>query len=182
MTEPSETPSADPPCGPEDAEFARSVYDQLRLIARQRLSREGPGHTLQATALVNEAYLKLSKHASLSQLHRGQFFAAAAEAMRRILIDHARTKHREKRGGGARRALVDVAELSHDFDPEETLALNDAICRLEMEDPQAAQVVKLRFFAGLSVQETSEALQVSERTVKRDWQFARAWLFKSLQQ
>lgn len=177
MTSANDPASASPD---GDSQFEKEVYDLLRVIARHRLSTENPGHTLQPTALVNEAYLKMVKNTSLAGLNRGQFLAAAAEAMRRILIDHARTKRREKRGGGIRRSLIDVAELSRDFDPEETLALNEAICRLEESDPQAAQVVKLRFFAGLSVEETASTLRVSERTVKRDWQFARAWLFKSL--
>jgi RNA polymerase sigma factor (TIGR02999 family) len=179
MTDPGK-PSTPKPA-PDSGELLEAVYDQLRTIARHRLSTENAGHTLQATALVNEAYLKLQQHSSVFQLDRGRFVTAAAEAMRRILIDHARTKRRDKRGGGAKRAIMDVADLATDADPEQTLALDDAICRLEETDPQAAQVVKLRFFAGLSVEETAQAIGISDRTVKRDWQFARAWLFKALQ-
>lgn len=165
------------------------VYEQLRAIARRRLAGEQAGHTLQPTALVNEAYLKLSRNPSLFGLEKSRFLLAAAEAMRRILIDHARTRNREKRGGAganphaARRRrdpLADVSELAVDFDPDQTLALNEALCRLEQLDDQAAQVVKLRFFAGLSVEETAEAMAVSPRTVKRDWAFARAWLYEAL--
>jgi RNA polymerase sigma factor (TIGR02999 family) len=158
------------------------VYEQLRAIARNRIASEAPGHTLQATALVHEAYMKLCLSGSGFQLNdRAQFVIMAAEAMRRVLIDHARGKHRVKRGGGvAKRALADVADLAIDDDPDQIMALDEAIRRFEQEDKQAAQVVKLRFFAGLSVAETAEALGLSERTVKRDWQFARAWLFRAL--
>jgi RNA polymerase sigma factor (TIGR02999 family) len=162
----------------------QNVYEQLRSIARKRLAGEQPGHTLQATALVHEAYLKLSNNPSIFRLERARFMLAAAEAMRRILIDHARTKKRDKRGGkrvaGKREPLADVADLAQDFDPDETLALDEAICRLQDLDAQAAQVVKLRFFAGLSVEETAETIGISPRTVKRDWAFARAWLFDAL--
>jgi RNA polymerase sigma factor (TIGR02999 family) len=164
-----------------DEALLDAVYDQLRAIARHRLAGEAPGHTLQATALVNEAYLKLSQNPSVFALERSRFMMAAAEAMRRVLIDHARTRKRDKRGGpGVRRQLIDVADLASDLDADQTLALDDAIRRLEQEDAQAAAVVKLRFFAGLSVEETAGALGISDRTVKRDWQFARAWLFQQL--
>ena len=165
-----------------DDKLLGEVYDQLRAIARRRLAQESPGHTLQATALVNEAYLKLREHASLKEMDEARFMLAAAQAMRRILVDHARTRDRVKRGGGeAKRVLTDVAELALDQDPDQILALDDAIHRLEQEDAQCAAVVKLRFFTGLSVPETAKALGISERTVKRDWQYARAWLFKTLQ-
>jgi len=167
---------------PHSEVLLNSVYEQLRSIARHRLANESAGHTLQATALVHEAFLKLSNNPSNFSLDRARFVMAAAEAMRRILIDHARTRKREKRGGPTmKRALLDVADLAADFDSEQALALDEAICRLEAQDVQAAQVVKLRFFAGLSVEETADVLQISPRTVKRDWQFARAWLFDALQ-
>jgi RNA polymerase sigma factor (TIGR02999 family) len=162
------------------AELLAQVYDQLRAIARQRLAMEAPGHTLQATALVNEAYLKLQDHPSLKNCQHAQFLHVAAEAMRRVLVDHARTKKRIKRGGGARRDITDVASLAADEDPQQILSLDDAIRRFEGVDPQAASVVKLRFYAGLSIDEVADALGVSSRTVKRDWQFARAWLFDAL--
>ena len=184
-------PPASPPqtshvAGPEDQQTKEAllaqVYEQLRAIARNRIATEAPGHTLQATALVHEAYMKLCvSGTSFKVANRSQFVMMAAEAMRRVLIDHARGRNRVKRGGGvARRAPADVADLAADQDGEQIMALDEAIRRFEQQDPQAAQVVKLRFFAGLSVVETAECLGLSERTVKRDWQFARAWLFRAL--
>jgi RNA polymerase sigma factor (TIGR02999 family) len=166
----------------EDDAVLAAVYDQLRAIARRRLAGEAAGHTLQATALVHEAYVKLSGNPSIFQLEKARFMFAAAEAMRRILIDHARTRKRAKRGGPAvrRQPLLDVADLAGDVDPDQTLALDEAIRRLQEQDAQAARVVELRFFAGLSVEETAEVLGVSPRTVKRDWAFARAWLYEAL--
>jgi RNA polymerase sigma factor (TIGR02999 family) len=166
-----------------DSALLEQVYDQLRAIARARLAREAPGHSLQATELVHEAFLKLQHHPSILTSDRGRFFGAAAEAMRRILIDHARTKGRAKRGGGRKRSvsdIADVAQLAAETDAEQILALDEAVHRLEREEPQAAAVVKLRFFAGLSVPEVAEITNLSERTVKREWQFARAWLFRAL--
>lgn len=166
-----------------DKQLLAQVYDQLRAIARARLAKESPNHSLQATELVHEAFLKLQHHPSIMQADRGRFFGAAAEAMRRILIDHARTKGRAKRGGGIKRSasdIADVAQLAAETDPDQILALDEAICRLETEEPQAAQVVKLRFFTGLSVAETAEVTGLSERTVKREWQFARAWMYRAL--
>lgn len=160
--------------------FTGRVYDQLRVIARARLAGERAGHSLQATELVHEAFLKLRQNEALGRGDQGAFFRAAAEAMRRILIDHARGKGRAKRGGGARRVLRDVAELAQEQDSEQILALEEAVCRLEQEEPQAALVLKLRFYAGMSVPEAAEATGLSERTVKREWQYARAWLFRAL--
>ena len=171
----SSRPSRDAP------DLSQQVYDQLRAIARARLAREGPGHTLQATALVNEAYLKLQSHPSVIVGDRGLFFRAAANAMRQILIDHARSRGSVRRGGSLRRSFIDVAELAAEQDPAEILALDDAIGRLESQEPQAAQVMKLRFFTGLSVEETASVLGLSERTVKREWQFARAWLYREME-
>lgn len=132
--------------------------------------------------------MKLSQHSSIMALERSRFLFAAAEAMRRILIDHARTRGRQKRGGpNAKKSALDIsnlsdlAELAQSEDPDQIVVLDESIQRLEKEDAQAAQVVKLRFFAGLSVEETASVLGVSERTVKREWQFARAWLFRALQ-
>jgi RNA polymerase sigma factor (TIGR02999 family) len=163
-----------------DAAFLSEVYDQLRVLARARLANERDGHSLQATELVHEAFLKIRSSRALAGNDRAAFFRAAAEAMRRILIDHARGKGRAKRGGGARRVLSDVAELAQEQDSEQILALEEALCRLEQEEPQAALVLKLRFYAGMSVPETAEATGLSERTVKREWQYARAWLFRAL--
>jgi RNA polymerase sigma factor (TIGR02999 family) len=147
-----------------------------------RLASQPPGHTLQATALVHEAYLKLQNHPSVFGLERAHFFRVAAEAMRQILIDHARSRGRQKRGGSARRiAVADIAELAAEQDPEEILALDEALRRFEQLEPRSAEVVKLRFFAGLSVEEVSEVTGLSVRTVNREWKFARAWLFKALE-
>jgi RNA polymerase sigma factor (TIGR02999 family) len=158
------------------------VYDQLRAIARARMANERPGHSLQATALVHEAYLKLQNHPSILHADRGRFFQAAAEAMRRILIDHARTRGRAKRGGGMKRIaeLADVAQLAEDQDSDQVVAVDEAIHRLEQEEPHSAQVLKLRFYSGLTIAETAEVLGLSERTIRREWQFARAWLFDAL--
>jgi len=171
------------PCpAPPDssAGLLEQVYSELRAVAGAQLAREGPGHTLQATALVHEVFLKLQRHPSLIEFDASRFFDAAAQAMRRILIDHARTRGRMKRGGGMRREFTDVADLAADHDPHEILALDEAIDRLEKSEPQAARVVKLRFFAGLSVPETARIMGLSERTIKREWRFARAWLFHAL--
>jgi RNA polymerase sigma factor (TIGR02999 family) len=162
------------------------VYAQLRAIAQNRLNDESPGHTLQATALVHEAWLKLCQRGSVMALDRRRFVIAAAEAMRRVLIDHARTRDRAKRGGGGGAVqpsatdVGDILDLAAEHDPEQIVALERAVCRLEQEHPQAAEVVKLRFFAGLSVVETAECLAISDRTVKRLWRFARAWLFRAI--
>jgi RNA polymerase sigma factor (TIGR02999 family) len=158
------------------------VYDQLRAIAKQRMAGERRDHTLQATALVHEAYLRLSARPDLSFEDPACFYAAAAEAMRRILIEHARAAGREKRGGSRRRVglPLNVVDLAADVDPEEILTLEDAIRRLAQEDPEVAKVVNLRFFAGLSVDETASALGVSASSVDRDWAYARAWLRRAI--
>ena len=166
-----------------DAPLLDAVYDQLRAIAKHRLANESPAHTLQPTALVHEAWLKLGGRESVMALDRPRFLMAAAEAMRRVLIDHARGRDRAKRGGGAKRSVVelaDIATLAADADPDQIIALEDAMIALTARDRQAARVVQLRFFAGLSVEETAACLGLSDRTVKRDWQFARAWLFDKL--
>jgi RNA polymerase sigma factor (TIGR02999 family) len=153
------------------------VYEQLRQAAQRDLGRERAGHTLSATALVHEAYLKLVGPREVSWASRGHFYAAAAEAMRRILLDHARARGR--RGGVARplAELVDVAALSA-ADPEQIVAVDEAFGRLEREDPEAAAVVRLRFYAGLSVDEAAEALGLSPRTAARLWSYARAVLYR----
>ena len=163
------------------ADLSRQVYEQLRAIARAKLAQQSPGHTLQATALVHEAFLKLRDHPSIVSAEPARFYQAAAQAMRQILIDHARARGRIKRGGNLRREFADVAELADEQDPAQIMALDEAISRLEQQEPRAAEVVNLRFFAGLTVEETALALGLSERTVKREWQFARAWLFQALE-
>jgi RNA polymerase sigma factor (TIGR02999 family) len=151
------------------------VYDQLRKIAQQRMGEERAGHTLQATALVHDAYLRLVGDTQIHWQGRAHFFAAAAEAMRKILIDHARKKGTAKRGGGLQ-SIAGVLDLASDQKIGDALALDDLILRLEKEDAKIAAVVRLRFYAGLSIQETAEVLGVSERTIKRDWTYARTWL------
>ncbi len=157
------------------------VYQELRRLSASYLRRERPGQTLQATALVHEAYLRLVDHDAARRWDsRGHFFAAAAEAMRRILVEHARKRARVKRGGNPIRTSLSDVNLATEQDPEAILALDAAIRRLREQDPTAADVVQLRFFAGLSVEETARTLDLSERTVKREWAFARAWLYEAL--
>lgn len=158
------------------------VYTRLLAIARRRLRDERTAHTLQATALVHEAWLKLNSDRPLEIVDRGQFFFAAAEAMRRILIDHARKRGAAKRGHGARLLNIEnVLDLANDKNISDALALDDLILRLEQEDAQAARVVRLRFYVGLSIDETAAALGVGPRSVDRDWAFARAWLQREWQ-
>lgn len=156
------------------------VYDELRVIARARMREERAGHTLDATALVHEAYMKLVGNEGPGWRCRAQFFHTAAEAMRRILIDHARKRNSLKRGGGKRGLALDVADLGADDSVEELLAVDDALERLEREDARAAEVVRLRYFAGLSVEETAAMLETSDRTVMRDWAYARARMIQLL--
>jgi RNA polymerase sigma factor (TIGR02999 family) len=163
-------------------ELSETIFRELHAMARQRLAAQRAGHTLQPTALVNEAWLKLRGHFQMDKPSPA-FFKTAADAMRQILIDHARGKKRLKRGGGAQRDDRDIGEVADNSDPadfDQILSLNEALSRLEQLDAQSAEVVKLRFFCGLSVEETAEALGISDRTVKREWQFARAWLAKEL--
>jgi RNA polymerase sigma factor (TIGR02999 family) len=155
------------------------VYQQLRNLARQRMANERPGHTLQATALVHEVYLKLLG-GEAPWANQKQFFFAAAEAMRQILIDHARARAGQKRGGGRKRVPLSGLDLASDEQIPQILALDEAISRLEKISPDVAAVVRLRFYAGLSVEETAEALGISPRTVKREWTYARARLFREL--
>ena len=153
------------------------VYDELRRLAADKLGRENPGQTLQPTALVHEAYLRLIDVDKTREWNgRTHFFAAAAEAMRRILVDRARQKNSQKRGG--ERARIDFREdLLADIDhSDEVLAVHDALAHLAAVDPQAAELVKLRYFAGLSIDETADAMNISPRSVDRLWAYARAWL------
>ncbi len=162
------------------AELLPLVYDQLRGIARARMSDERAGHTLQATALVHEAYARLVGPNEVKWESRAHFFRVAAEAMRRILIDHARKRNSQKRGGDRERLPISVVDLATEYDPERVLEFDEALTTLAREDERAAEIVQLRFFAGLSVQETCEAMALSERTVMREWAFARARLFELL--
>jgi RNA polymerase sigma factor (TIGR02999 family) len=157
------------------------VYDELRRLAAQKLAQEKPGQTLEATALVHEAYLRLVDVEQVKDWDsRGHFFAAAAEAMRRILIDNARRHRTQKRGRGLDR--IEPAELASlpGEDPVDLLALDDALQQLEEQHPHKAQVVKLRFFAGCTLEETAQLLSISRATAQRHWAFARAWLFGKL--
>jgi RNA polymerase sigma factor (TIGR02999 family) len=157
------------------------VYDELRKLAAQRLSREKPGQTLQATALVHEAYLRLVGPSDDRRWdNRGHFFAAAAEAMRRILVEAARRKRREKHGGDRNRVpLDDIAQAAPDR-RHDLLALDAALTRLATEDSQAARLVELRHFAGLTTAEAAQALEISPRTADRIWAYARAWLHREV--
>jgi RNA polymerase sigma factor (TIGR02999 family) len=162
-------------------ELLSLVYTHLHSIARARMAQERPGHTLQATALVHEAYLRVLGEHKLAWNGRAHFFHVAAEAMRRLLIEHARRRARTKRGGDRQRVPLNVLDLAAEPDEQQILALDGALGRLEAVDAQAAEVVRLRFFAGLSVEQSAEALNLSARTIKRDWAFARAWLHQALQ-
>jgi len=160
------------------------VYEPLRAAAERQLRAERAGHTLEATALVHEAFLKLCGPRDVPWQSRAHFFAAAAEAMRRILVDHARQKATLRRGGpDARRAAIDLCGLPDPRSERQAaglLELDDAIARLQRVDPDAAEVVRLRYFAGLSVDDTAAAMGVSAPTVKRTWAFARGWLHEAL--
>ena len=156
------------------------VYDELRRLAAQRMAGETPGQTLQATALVHEAWLRLGGDDQPGWQNRAHFFAAAAEAMRRILIDNARRKNYLRHGGGAERVNLDGLDLAANVADEQLLALSEALDRLAAHDATKAQVVKLRFFAGLTNEQVARVLGVSEPTVKRHWAYARAWLFREM--
>ena len=157
------------------------VYDELRRLAAHKMAHEKPGQTLQATALVHEAYLRLVNVEKAQHWDsRGHFFAAAAEAMRRILINRARDKNRLKRGGRLRKLNLDHIEIALDAPDDELLAINEALERLAEENQACADLVKLRFFAGLSVKDAAVALGISESTADRHWAYARAWLFEAL--
>ena len=157
------------------------VYQELRQLAAQRLAQEKPGQTLEATALVHDAYLRLVEGGQSQHWNsRGHFFAAAAEAMRRILVDNARRKGRLKRGGARQRVELDDPRLGYTEPVEELLAVDEALERLACEDPQAAQLVKLRYFAGLSIEDAAEVVGFSRSTAYEHWAYARAWLHRHL--
>ena len=157
------------------------VYDELRRLAAARLAAEPSGNTLQPTALVHEAYLRLVGAPDGKQWdHRGHFFAAAAEAMRRLIVENARRKKRHKHGGDRRRVSLEMAESVVEAPSEDLLALDEALTRLTAHDPIKAEVVKLRFFAGLTMSEVAQALGISVPTAERYWAFARTWLYAEL--
>jgi RNA polymerase sigma-70 factor, ECF subfamily len=156
------------------------VYEQLRLIAVRRLRGERPDHTLQATALVHEAYMRLAGQREVRWQNRAQFFAVASQAMRRILVDYARTQRRTKRGGNQVRVRLDDVSIPSPQISEEILAVDESLRRLEEFDPRLARIVELRYFSGLTTEEAAEALDVSAKTVIREWNVARAWLLAEL--
>jgi RNA polymerase sigma factor (TIGR02999 family) len=159
------------------------VYAELHALASRYLSRERRDHTLQTTALVHEAYLKLAGQRDVDWQNRAHFFGIAAQVMRRILVDHARHDRRQKRGGGAPHVPLEVADppsAAPPLDVADAYAIDQVLCRLEALDPQQGRVVELRYFGGMTVEETAEVMGVSPATVKRDWSVARAWLYREL--
>jgi RNA polymerase sigma factor (TIGR02999 family) len=183
QSDPADIPQAVLPT-PDDrsvSELLPLVYEQLRALARRQIAGERPGHTLTATALVHEAHLRLADGRRLPWASEAHFYVAAAEAMRQILLDHARSRNRVKRGGKRRRAPLNVLDLAAAPDPEEILALDEQLRRLGEHRPDAAAVVRLRFFAGLTVDRTAEVLGQSPRQVDRLWSYARAWMYRELE-
>lgn len=156
------------------------VYEELRSMAHRRMAHERPDHTLQATALVNEVYLKLNDERAAQWKNRAQFFAVAAQMMRHILVDHARQHARAKRGGGAQEVTLDEAMLVSKEKSDEVIAVDEALRKLEEFDKRKSEVATMRLFAGRTAEETAEALNVSVATVMREWKFARAWLRNEL--
>lgn len=156
------------------------VYDELRRVARAQLAREAPGHTLSTTALVHEAYLRLAGVTQLQWRDRNHFLSMAARAMRRVLVDYARQRRAARRGGGARAVTLDDAVQAAEQQADTLLELDEALGRLDRLNPRLAQVVELRFFGGLTEDETADVLAVAARTVRRDWVKARGWLYGEL--
>lgn len=192
-SQPDQTPSVTGrPTTADRAFWVRVLYSELRALAQSELDSERRNHTLSATALVNEAYLKLAQPGTTTEgggglrpaIDRGSFFGLAAQAMRRILVDHARGKRRQKRGGGRPVAggerLGYIADPDQDGSPLDAVALDEALNRLVLEHQDAARVVELRFFAGLTDQEIATIMQLNERTVRRHWTFAKAWLAREI--
>ena len=162
------------------ADLLPVVYEELRRLAANKLAKEAPGQTLQTTALVHEAWLRLTKDQNVSWHGRGHFFAAAAEAMRRILIEKARWKRAVRHGGGQQRVEIEDMELASAANDEQLLALNDALDKLTAQNPRQAELVKLRYFVGMTLEEAAAALGISPRTADNYWAHARAWLFHEL--
>lgn len=157
------------------------VYEELRKLASYKMAHEASGHTLQPTALVHEAWLRLTGNQNQKWDSRGHFFAAAAEAMRRILIDKARRKKALRHGGDLHRTEIDLVNLTAPGQDDELLEVNDALQKFAAQDKQKAELVKLRYFAGMTIEQAAEVLGVSEPTAKRHWAYARAWLFREIQ-
>ena len=158
------------------------VYEELRKLASYKMAHEAAGHTLQPTALVHEVWLRLAGAENQRWQNRGHFFAAAAEAMRRILIERARRRQRIRHGGGQNRVDIDEVEIAASGSDERLLQIHEALDRLAVEDPVKAEVVKMRFFVGMADREVAEVLGLSERTVERHWAFAKLWLFRAIQE
>ncbi|MEP6818355.1 MAG: sigma-70 family RNA polymerase sigma factor [bacterium] len=156
------------------------IHEELRRLARHYMSRERPGHTLQTTALVNEAYIRLVNRKGVHWQNRAHFFAIAAQVMRTILVDHARSQAYAKRGGGAHRIELDEAMIVSQDRAAEVVALDDALKTLADFDPQQSRIVELRFFGGLTIEEAAEVLDLSPATIKREWSTAKAWLYREL--
>lgn len=156
------------------------VYEELRRLAAAKMSREAPGHTLQPTALVHEAWLRLVGNENAKWDGRAHFFAAAAEAMRRILVERARRKHAARHGAGKQRVDLDEQDIAAPNDSEQLIAVNDALEKLTIRDKSKADLVKLRYFAGMTLEETAKVLGISEPTAKRQWAFAKAWLHREI--
>src|SRR5215813_2214449 len=156
------------------------VHSELRRIARRYMARERPGHTLQTTALINEAYLRLVDQQSVEWQDRAHFFAVAAQVMRHILVDHARKYHSDKRGAGAQKIALDDVAIANQERAAELVALDEALDELATLDPRQSQIVELRFFGGLTVEETAEAMRLAPITVMREWRLAKAWLRNSV--
>ncbi len=167
------------PMSRDGGAFWSLVYDELRLVAKRQL--RGGGNTLQATALVHEVYVRLAEDGRVLSHGRPYFFAAAARAMRQIVVDHARRRSRVKRGGGEKPLTLKTGDLGFESLATDLLDLHRALAALENLNPRQVRVVECRYFGGLGIQETAEALQISTRTVKRDWMLARAWLFRELE-
>ena len=166
---------------PESAgELLPKVYAELRRLASSRMAREAPGQTLQPTALVHEAYLRITGKGTQQWADRRHFFASAAEAMRRILVENARKKKRIRHGGGWQRIDIEQIDIATTTDSDLLVAVNEALTKLEKEDPRGAALIKLRFFVGLTNVQAAKVLDLPERTAKRSWAYARAWLFEEL--
>jgi len=163
------------------AELLPIVYEELRRLAAQKMANEKPGQTLQATGLVHEAWIKLAGSADQQWQNRRHFFAAAAEAMRRILIDRARKRNRTRHGHGLERIDLEHMEMAETATDQQLLAVDEALQKLAAESPERAELVNLRYFVGLSIPDAAEALGISESTAKRQWNYTRLWLFKELQ-
>jgi RNA polymerase sigma factor (TIGR02999 family) len=170
-------PAADPKAA---AELLPLVYEELRKLARARMANELSGHTLQATALVHEAYLRLVGNEQDAWANRAHFFGAAAEAMRRILIDHARRRRALRHGGGKERVPIEELSIAAPADDDELLAVHEALEKLADHDPRKAELVKLKYFAGLTTEDAADVLGLSVPTAKRHWAYTRAWLFREI--